>query len=127
MEEKKVILKRIQFYPYQTKSGRIPVWEFIMKLPQEDRKKIGHAIKAIEFGWPIGRPVCAKLRGNIWECRVLISDNRQARVLFSPFENKMIALHAIIKKQGPVPKKEIEIAEKRLKILIDSANEGSRK
>ncbi len=33
----------------------------------EDRKRIGVDIATIEFGWPIGMPVCRSLGGGIYE------------------------------------------------------------
>jgi len=35
------------------------LWEWLKSLPPEDRKLIGEDIKTVEFGWPVGMPVCS--------------------------------------------------------------------
>ena len=49
---------------------------------REDRKRIGEDIKTIEFGWPVGMPVCRSVGGGIYEVRSDLAQNRIARVLF---------------------------------------------
>jgi len=48
----------------------------------EDRKRIGTDIATVEFGWPVGMPVCRPLGGGIHEVRTDLEHNRIARVLF---------------------------------------------
>jgi hypothetical protein len=43
---------------YKTEHGNEPVREWLKSLPQEDRKTIGEDVKTVQFGWPIGMPVC---------------------------------------------------------------------
>ncbi len=43
---------------------------WLKNLPlSEDRKRIGEDIKTVEFGWPIGMPVCRPLGDGIYEVR----------------------------------------------------------
>ncbi len=94
MDDKKL---RARFY--QTgQIGRIPVREWLLELSPEDRKSIGIAIKTVEYGWPIGMPVCRSLGDGLWEVRTNISHSRIARVLFSILGDEMILLHGFIKK-----------------------------
>ena len=51
-------------------------------LPREDRKRIGEDIKTVEFGWPIGMPVCRSLGQGLYEVRSSLTKGRIARVLF---------------------------------------------
>jgi len=44
-----------------------------MGLPKEDKKIIGADIKLVEYGWPIGMPVCKPLGGGLYEVRSNIS------------------------------------------------------
>ena len=44
---------------------------------------IGDDIKTVEFGWPIGMPVCRRLDSKLYEVRSAISDKRIARVIFT--------------------------------------------
>src|SRR6201993_4978247 len=75
--------KRIPAIFYRTESGGEPVREWLKGLPlPKDRKRIGEDIKTMEFGWPIGMPVCKPLGDGIYEVRTRLTQNRIARVLF---------------------------------------------
>ena len=106
----------LQVYFYQTSSGNEPVREWLKELPQEDRKTIGFDIKTVQFGYPIGMPLTRALHGTggLEEVRCNIS-NGIARIIFYVEDNKMVLLHAFIKKTQETPKKELETATKRFK------------
>ena len=74
--------KRVPAIFYRTEAGGEPVREWLKGLSPEDRKTIGEDIKTVEFGWPIGMPVCKPLGGGIYEVRSSLAQNRIARVLF---------------------------------------------
>jgi hypothetical protein len=41
---------------------------WLKSLPlDEDRKRIGEDIKTVEFGWPMGMPVCRPLGDGVYE------------------------------------------------------------
>ena len=44
---------------YVNPVGRKPVREWILELPEADRRTVGKDIQKVEFGWPLGRPHCA--------------------------------------------------------------------
>jgi hypothetical protein len=48
----------------------------------EDRKRLGEDIKTVEFGWPLGVPVCRPSGGGIYEVRTRVGQNRIASVVF---------------------------------------------
>jgi hypothetical protein len=48
----------------------------------EDRKRIGEDIKTVEFGRPIGMPVCTPLGDGVYEVRTSLAHKRIARILF---------------------------------------------
>ena len=57
--------------------------EWLKKLSsREDRRLIGYDIETVEFGWPIGMPVCRPLGDGIYEVRTDLPQNRIARILF---------------------------------------------
>jgi len=58
------------------------VREWLRGLSPQGRRRIGQDIKTVEFGWPIGMPVCRPLGGGIHEVRTSLAQNRIARVLF---------------------------------------------
>lgn len=101
---------------YTTSTGNKPVREWLLSLDKEDRKIVGDDIKAVEYGWPIGMPVCRKLVGTkLYEVRNNISSQRVARVIFVIMDEYMILLNGFIKKDQKTPKNEIDISLQRMK------------
>ena len=45
---------------YRTASGTEPVRDWLLDLPDMDRRTIGYDISTAEFGWPIGMPICGQ-------------------------------------------------------------------
>ncbi|MHB1098009.1 MAG: type II toxin-antitoxin system RelE/ParE family toxin [Burkholderiales bacterium] len=77
---------------------------------------MGEDIRAVQYGWPLGLPLVDHLDGDIWEVRTRL-ENRIARVLFVVDGATMILLHGFIKKDQQTPKKELDLAKDRLKML----------
>lgn len=102
---------------YATALGSEPVRSFLMDLSPEDRRTVGVQVSRIEYGWPIGMPVCRLLRDGIYEVRVNISSGRIVRVLFTPFGGEAILLHAFIKKTQKTPTQDLDVALQRKKQL----------
>ncbi len=81
------------------RSGERAVRDRIKALSPEDRKRIGEDVKTVEFGWPIGMPVCKPLGDGTMRVRSNLAQNRIARVLFYiDKRGRMVLLHAFIKK-----------------------------
>lgn len=110
-----VAQKRLEARFFKLISGKEPVREWLLGLDKEDRKIIGVDIKTVEWGWPIGMPVCRPLGRGLYEVRSHLKDGKISRVFFCIEENLMILLHAFIKKTQKTPEKELDIAYKRLK------------
>src|SRR5258708_2389232 len=104
--------KRIQAIFFRTEAGGEPVRAWLKGLPSnEDRKRIGEDIKTVEFGWPVGMPVCRPLGDGLYEVRTTLSQNRIARVFFYiDKKNQMILLHGFIKKKQRTPGEDMELA-----------------
>jgi phage-related protein len=104
--------KRVPAIFYRTEAGREPVRVWLKELSPQDRKRIGEDIKTVEFGWPIGMPVCRPLGDGIFEVRTSLTQNRIARVLFYiDKKGRMILLHAFIKKTRRTPQEDLELAK----------------
>jgi phage-related protein len=103
---------------YVNSTGRKPVREWILDLPEADRRTVGKDIQKVEFGWPLGRPHCAPLGAGLWEVRSTLASDRIARVIFSMGDGHMILLHGFIKKIQKAPKADIDLALKRMKEVI---------
>lgn len=121
-------LKRIQAIFFRTGAGNEPVRDWLKSLtPMEDRKRIGIDIKTVEFGWPLGMPVCRPLGQGLYEVRSTLSSHRIARVLFYiDLSSRMVLLHGFIKKSQKTPKPDIELARKNKTIHEQSLRKGER-
>ncbi|MGE0109815.1 MAG: type II toxin-antitoxin system RelE/ParE family toxin [Bdellovibrionales bacterium] len=102
---------------FRSESGKEPVKDWLLSLSVHDRKVIGDDIRAVEFGWPIGMPLCRSINGvrGLWEIRIDLSQGRIARVFFCAHKGSMVLLHGFIKKSQKTPEKEIALATKRMK------------
>jgi phage-related protein len=103
--------KRIEAIFYRTESGGEPVREWLKTLRKEERRRIGHDIMTVEFGWPIGMPVSRPLGQGMHEVRTDLHGNRIARVLFYiDRKNRMVLLHGFIKKTAKTPDDDLKLA-----------------
>jgi phage-related protein len=100
---------------WRSATGREPVREWLKDLSREDKKTIGRDMAKVQFGWPIGLPLCRPLSGGLWEVRSSLASRREARVLFGFHRGVLVALHAIIKKYQKTPAEELVLARQRLK------------
>ncbi len=98
---------------FRTETGREPVRDWLKSLDPEDRRLIGADIKMVEYGWPVGMPVCKPLGRHLWEIRTALPHGRVARMLFCIYENKMVLLHGFIKKSQKTPKIDLALALQR--------------
>ncbi len=106
--------KRVQVVFFRTDAGGEPLRNWLKSLPlDEDRKRIGEDIKTVEFGWPIGMPVCRSLGYGVYEVRTSLAQNRIARILFYIDEKgRMVLLHGFIKKTSKTPDKDLDLARR---------------
>ena len=91
--------------------------EWLKSLPSsDDRKRIGEDIKTVEFGWPVGMPVCKPLGNGIYEVRTRLTQNRIARVLFYiDKKGRMVLLHGFIKKTQKTPDEDLNLARNNMR------------
>ncbi len=61
--------KRLCVVFYRTAMDREPVRDWLKSLDPQERRIIGEDIKTVEFGWPVGMPVCRPIKGQsgLWE------------------------------------------------------------
>ncbi len=114
--------KRLPAAFYRSPAGREPVREWLRSdtLSDEDRRRVGEDIKTVEFGWPVGMPVCRPLRAGLWEVRTTLR-GRIARILFCIAEGRMVLLHGFIKKSQKTPDADIALAQERQAIVENQA------
>lgn len=105
--------KKLEAVFYRSESGNEPVRDWLLGLQPIDRKTIGKDIALVEYGWPIGMPVCRPLEHGLWEVRSSISESRIARVIFCFSDSRIVLLHGFIKKTQKTPQDAITIARAR--------------
>ena len=76
---------------------------------------IGVDLATVQFGWPIGMPLCRPLGNGVWEVRSRLPSRRIARLLFFVDEGRIGIVHGFIKKTQKTPPDDIELARKRMK------------
>ena len=100
---------------WRAPSGREPVREWLSDLTLEERRVLGRDLAKVQYGWPIGLPVCRPLSAGLWEVRSSLPTKREARVLFGFHHGMLIALHAFIKKTQKTPPDDLTLARNRFK------------
>ncbi len=106
-------LKKITARFYANAKGTRPVRDWLLGLTRDDRWTIGRDIQSVEFGWPLGMPLCRALGRGLWEVRSNLSDSRIARVLFFIADGEMVLLHGFEKTTQRTPPADIDLALKR--------------
>ena len=70
-----------------------------------------------EYGLALGMPHVRHLEGKLWELRTVFAGN-QHRVVFAPVRGSFLLLHAFRKKVEKTPRRDIELAQSRLKDYV---------
>ena len=108
--------KRVPAFFFRTEAGGEPVREWLKDLSDADRKAIGRDVMAVEFGWPIGLPLCRPLQHGVHEVRTALDNNRIARVLFYvDARERMVLLHGFVKKTRKTPDGDLGLAIRNMK------------
>ncbi len=101
---------------YETTQGNSPIFEFIQNLNPKAKSKIINILDLLkESGVQLGLPHAKKITGTpLWELRTLGQDN--IRIFYvTVVEKSFLLLHGFQKKKQKTDKKEVKIAEERLK------------
>jgi phage-related protein len=104
----------IQAVFYRSSGGAEPVLDWLRSLPVEDRRIIGIDLATVQFGWPIGMPLCRPLGGGLWEVRSSLPSRRIARLVFFVEEGRIGVVHGFIKKTQKTPGDELALARRRM-------------
>lgn len=110
-----VELKRVAAFFYRSMSGAEPVRDWLRGLSEEDRRIVGFDIATVEFGWPLGMPLCRSLGGGLWEVRSDLTQGKIARVVFCVAQGRMVLLHGFVKKTQKTPGPDLDTARRRQK------------
>ena len=106
---------------YQTSSGRSPVEEFIAELPKADRARFTDVFEGVEkYGLGCPRVQFRQLRGKLWEIKFSAVGGGY-RIAYVVVEGQtMVWLHAFKKKTQKTLTDDLELAEKRMKEVLES-------
>ena len=107
---------RIVFYGKKRK----PVVDFIERLTSKDQAKILACLKSVEeLGLDCPRVEFRQIAGKLWEIKIQTSSSGYRIFYVAIKANVLVLLHAYKKQSQKAPKKEIEIAEKRLMEVLN--------
>lgn len=99
---------------YQSEAGRVPVAEFIGSLDAKSRARVARTLDLLEeFGTDLGMPYVRHLEKQLWELRIRHGRNRYRIIYFLAATETFVLLHGFAKKTGPVPREDIETAQRR--------------
>jgi len=100
---------------YRTAAGGEPVLDWLRSLPPEDRRVVGVDLATVQFGWPVGMPLCRSLGGGLWEVRSTLASRRIARVMLFLGNGRIGVVHGFIKKTRATPHADLDLARRRMK------------
>lgn len=75
----------------------------------------GVDLATVQFGWPIGMPLCRPLGSGLWEVRSTLPSRRIARLLFFAEGDRIGVVHGFIKKTQKTPAIDLDLARRRTK------------
>ena len=99
---------------YKTEKGRFPVKEFVDSLDTKARAKIARTLDLLQqFGINLGMPYVRPVEEQLWELRTRYGGNRYRIIYFLVTGQTFVILHGFIKKSGPIPRRDVEVAKSR--------------
>jgi phage-related protein len=110
-----VVPRKIDLIFYRTLSGNEPVRDWLIGLPDANRREIGLDLQRVQYRWPVGMLMVRPMGKGLFEVRTPLPDGTTARVLFGFHGSELYALHGFIKKAQATPLPDLEIARKRQK------------
>ncbi len=106
---------------YTNKSGKKPVKEWIKSLAPKAKDKIAKKLDLLcDLGLNIPFPHIRFLDGKLYELRIEESKNTYRIIYFAHTGKKFILLNGFVKKSKKTPEKEIELAKKRMREVLEN-------
>lgn len=117
-----VIISGMKVVFYTKGKNKIPVQDFLLKLPVKDRARILACLKNIEdLGFDSPRVSFRQIKGALWEIKIRVQSGGYRIFYVTVKSNTLVLLHAYKKQSQKAPRKEIDIAETRmLEVLHES-------
>ena len=104
---------------YEKENGENQVKEFLDSLPAKLKAKALFEIDLLEqYGIDLREPYTKALQGGnyrgLWELRIKLGSDASRIFYFLPIRNTFVLLHGFLKKSEETPKREMEIAYRRM-------------
>ena len=104
-----------QIVLYTTEQGDSPIDEFLDGLDKKSSAKVEAYLSLLEEQGPnLKRPYADHVRGKIRELRVLYSGTQHRVFYFFHAGNRIILVHAFVKKTQQLRENDIALAERRM-------------
>jgi phage-related protein len=105
---------------YVEDNGNRPVQEFLTSLDRKAQARFDWSIEQLRIrGAQAGEPLVRHIEGKIWELR-RESDTNIYRLLYAFLPGKRILfMHGFHKKSAKTPRREIELATRRLEHFLE--------
>jgi len=101
---------------YETESGNVPVLEWIERMsPRAQADVLGYIEQLASLGLEAHCPLVAPLGDGLYELRWKSEDKQHRIAYFAIRGRTFVLLHGIVKKQWEWPKKELKLAQKRMR------------
>jgi len=101
---------------------RSPVEEFLRKLDKKTRVRFRWSIEQLRIRNVAARqPLVRHLEGKIWELREESRTNIYRLLYFITSGRRIVILHAFQKKSERTPRREIEIAQRRMALYVEGS------
>jgi phage-related protein len=112
---------------YTAERGDSPLDDFLDGLDKKSRAKVAVYLSLLEEQGPnLKRPYADIVRGKIRELRIHHSSNQYRILYFFQLFDQIVLLHAFSKKTQQLRKKDIDIAEKRMRDWMLRFPEGGK-
>ena len=98
------------------------IQETIRSFPNEIKKALGKTILELQHGVSLGMPLSKAMPSvakGVHEIRLKDKDGIYRVFYFTKVKEKILIFHAFQKKTQKTPKKDIDLAQKRLKEMLD--------
>ncbi len=105
---------------YIEEDGKSPVREFLESLDSRTQARLRWSVEQLKMrNVQAHEPLVRHLEGKIWELREESQTNIFRLLYFFYTGRRIVFLHGFQKKTPKTPRREIEIAQKRMQIFID--------
>ena len=99
--------------------------EFIDSLDTKAKAKVARTIDLLQqFGISLGMPYAKHVEGQLWELRTHYGRNRYRIIYFLATGQTFILLHGFIKKSGPIPGRDMDMARRRREDYLSGRRES---